>query len=158
MRRILITGAIIVAVIALDTLAQAWVFASLQDSSGAIIVTPFFRLVRVWNHGVSFGMFQSIAYGQWILSALAFVIIAILGHMLWKATDRTHAVAYSLIIGGALGNVLDRVLYGAVADYLDFHAYDYHWPAFNITDSAIFIGVLLLILFSGKRPVERVPN
>ncbi len=147
MRRTLITGAIIiVAVIALDTLAQAWVFSALQDGSGAITVTSFFRLVRVWNPGVSFGMFQELAYGQWILSALALTIIAILSGMLWRATDRIHEVAYSLIIGGAAGNVVDRILYGAVADYLDFHAFGYHWPAFNVTDSAIFIGVCLLVL------------
>lgn len=149
MHRTLITGAIIiVAIIALDTLAQAWVFAALQGDSGAITVTPFFRLVRVWNPGVSFGMFQELAYGQWILSALALAIIAILSRMLWQTTDRVHAVAYSLIIGGAAGNVLDRILYGAVADYLDFHAFGYHWPAFNVTDMAICIGVVLLVSMS----------
>lgn len=147
LRRTRVIGlGLIVAVIAFDTWIQAWVFASLTQNDAAITVTPFFRLVRVWNPGVSFGMFQGLAHGQWILSLLALGIITVLARLLWRTTCRLHAGAYALIIGGAAGNVLDRIMYGAVADYLDFHAFGYHWPAFNVTDAAIFIGVCLLVL------------
>jgi signal peptidase II len=67
-----------------------------------------------------------------------------------RSENSSEALGYSLIIGGAVGNAIDRVLYGAVADYLDFHAFGYHWPAFNVTDSAIFMGVTLILLFFGK--------
>lgn len=147
MRKNLLTGIIItIVIITLDTLTQSWVFSELQGENKVIPVTPFFNLVEVWNPGVSFGMFQQLVYGQWILSALALAIIVVLSRMLCRTTDRIHAVAYSLIIGGASGNVLDRILHGAVADYLDFHAFGYHWPAFNVTDGAIFIGVVFLLL------------
>jgi len=149
----LITGTIIViAVIALDTLTQAWVFSALQEDSRAVTVTPFFNLVEVWNHGVSFGMFNKLAYGKWLLSGMAIIITLILLRWLFRTNDRLTAIALSLIIGGAIGNTIDRLRFGAVADYLDFHAFGYHWPAFNFTDTAIFIGVVFLVAESFLRP------
>lgn len=139
---------IISIVIALDALVQAWVFSILQDNSKPIAVTPFFNFVEVWNHGISFGMFNNLAYGQWILSLVALMISIFLIHLLLRAASSFEVMAYSLIVGGAAGNVIDRVSYGAVADYLDFHAFGYHWPAFNVTDSAIFIGVAFLLISS----------
>lgn len=135
-----------VLVILLHQLVQTWGYGLIEAHGGHITVLPFFNLVEVWNPGVSFGMFQQLVYGQWVLSALALAIIVVLSRMLCRTTDRIHAAAYSLIIGGASGNVLDRILHGAVADYLDFHAFGYHWPAFNVTDGAIFIGVVFLLL------------
>lgn len=150
-KRLMIGILIVSAVIALDALTQAWVFSALQEDSKSITVTPFFNFVEVWNHGISFGMFKNLAYGQWILSLIALVISVFVTHLLLRATSSFEAVAYSLIIGGAVGNVIDRVSYGAVADYLDFHAFGYHWPAFNVTDSAIFIGVAFLLISLRKR-------
>lgn len=132
------------AVIIADTLLQHWVFSSLGNEN-ALVVTPFFRLVQVWNTGVSFGMFNGLAYGQVVLSVFSLMVCMGLLWLLLKTKDRIHAVAYALIIGGGLGNILDRSIYGAVADYLDFHVLDYHWPAFNVTDSAVFIGVAILL-------------
>jgi signal peptidase II len=157
MRRNLITGTIIViAIIALDTLAQAWVFSALQDNSRGVTVTPFFNLVEVWNHGVSFGMFNKLAYGKWLLSGMAIIVTIILLRWLYRTDDHLTAVALSLIIGGAIGNTIDRLRFGAVADYLDFHAYGYHWPAFNVTDSAIFIGVCLLVCYPSAQKDKAV--
>lgn len=151
-RKNLMVGILIISiVVALDALAQAWVFSILQNDSKPIAVTPFFNFVEVWNHGISFGMFNNLAYGHWILSLVALMISVFLIPLLLRATSSFEAMAYSLIIGGAVGNVIDRVIYGAVADYLDFHAFGYHWPAFNVTDSAIFVGVALLLIYSIKR-------
>lgn len=133
-------------IILLHQLAQTWVYQLIEAHGGHITVLPFFNLVEVWNRGVSFGMFNNLVYGQWLLSALAIVITLFLLRWLWRTTDRLTAIAIALIIGGAVGNAIDRLRYGAVADYLDFHAFGYHWPAFNLTDSAIFMGVVLLIL------------
>lgn len=152
LRKNLMFGILIISVvIALDMLAQAWVFSVLQDDSKPIPITPFFNFVEVWNHGISFGMFNNLAYGQWILSLVALVISVFLTRLLLRAANSFEAIDYSLIIGGAVGNVIDRVSYGAVADYLDFHAFGYHWPAFNVTDSAIFLGVSFLLISLRKR-------
>lgn len=106
-------------------------------------VLPFLNLVRVLNDGVSFGMLGGIV-PWWGLIALAAVIVAWLLIWLWRAPDRLTAAALGLIIGGALGNVLDRIRYQAVPDFLDFHFGTYHWPSFNLADVAVFCGAALL--------------
>ena len=114
-----------------------------------IEVTPFFNLVMVWNTGVSFGLFASDSEaGRWALIALACAISA--GLAWWVRTVTTPLLAGSIgaVVGGAIGNVVDRLVYGAVADFFDVHAFGYHWPAFNIADSAIVVGVGL-ILYDG---------
>ncbi len=131
--------------LALIHITQQILFATLTDANTALYVTPFFNLVTVWNPGISFGMLQDIPHGQWILSAIAMLIIAWLTLWLRKAHHRPTALALGLIIGGAVGNVIDRIRFSAVFDYLDFHAFGYHWPAFNLSDSFIFIGVALLL-------------
>jgi signal peptidase II len=133
-------------VILLHQLAQTWVYGLIEAHGGHIEVLPFFSLVEVWNHGVSFGMFNKLVYGQWLLSGMAIIITLILLRWVSRADDRLTIIALCLVIGGAIGNVIDRVRFGAVADYLDVHAFGYHWPAFNMTDAAICIGVGLLVL------------
>ena len=157
-RKNLMIGMFIVStVIVLDTFAQTWVFSALQEGR-TLAITPFFNFVEVWNHGISFGMFNDLAYGHWILSLFALAISIFLIRLLLRAYSYFEALAYSLIIGGAIGNMIDRVLYGAVADYLDFHAFGYHWPAFNVTDSAIFMGVALLLIRFKERTRSVVLN
>lgn len=112
-------------------------------------VTPFFNLVMVWNHGISFGMLAD--DGEWRrikLIGLAALITSVMGVWLWQAQRRLTAIALGMVIGGAIGNIIDRIRYGAVADFLDFHAFGYHWPAFNLADSAICIGVAILLFES----------
>ncbi len=140
---------VISVVIAFDSWVQAWVFSVLQEGKSNSIA-PFFNFVKVWNHGISFGMLNNMPYSQWILSLFAIAVSVFLSRLLLRSENSSEALGYSLIIGGAVGNAIDRVLYGAVADYLDFHAFGYHWPAFNVTDSAIFMGVTLILLFFGK--------
>lgn len=114
-----------------------------------IEVTGFFNIVMVWNSGVSFGMFgEGGEAGRWILSGVALAISAFLVNWLRQVDRRLPALAIGLVIGGAIGNIVDRVRFGAVADFLDFHLFGYHWPAFNIADSAIVIGVALLLIDS----------
>ncbi len=133
-------------VIASHQAARLILFPVLADRGGIIEVTPFFNLVEIWNHGISFGMFKELAYGQWLLSGFSLAITAVLIFLFRQTNDRVSAVAYSLIIGGAMGNVVDRLRFGAVADYLDFHLFNYHWPAFNVTDVAIVSGVFLIFI------------
>lgn len=109
-------------------------------------VTSFFNLVKVWNRGVSFGMFNNLADGKYIILAVNLSILSAL--LIWlyrnKIVYMTWAIA--LIIGGAAGNIIDRIMNNAVADFLDFYIGQYHWPAFNLADSAVFLGVVLLLL------------
>lgn len=117
-------------------------------------VTGFFNLVPVWNTGVSFGLFGDTGTSRWILVAVALVIVVILLVWLARAESGMVSIGLVLVIGGALGNVLDRVFYGAVIDFFDIHAFGFHWPAFNIADATIVFGTALLLydgLFGSPR-------
>lgn len=134
-------------VIVCDQLSKWWVVAKLMQPPRAIEITPFFDLVMVWNKGVTFGMFNTApSWTRWGFTGLALAIVVALLLWLRKVESRWLAASIGLVIGGALGNVIDRVRYGAVADFLDFHVYGYHWPAFNVADSAITVGVALLLI------------
>ena len=115
---------------------------------------PFLNLVRVLNDGVSFGMLSGVV-PWWGLIALAGVIVAWLLIWLWRAPGRLTAAALGLIIGGALGNILDRVRYQAVPDFLDFHYGSYHWPSFNLADVTIFCGAALLFWESFRSATDK---
>jgi signal peptidase II len=126
-----------------------------------IEILPFFNLVTVWNYGVSFGMFNNGSSAQaLIFVALSLAIVAALVVWLRTVTQPWVGAALGLVIGGALGNVIDRLIYGAVFDFLDIHAYGWHWPAFNVADSAISVGVALLLidaLFAGRHSIKKEP-
>ncbi|MBL6785729.1 MAG: signal peptidase II [Rickettsiales bacterium] len=113
--------------------------------SQELSVFPFFNLVMVWNRGVSFGMFNTIPYAPVILSVIALLIVIFLFRWLVTTESKFVAVALSLVISGAFGNIIDRMINGAVADFLDFHIAGYHWPAFNLADSFVFVGAIMLI-------------
>jgi signal peptidase II len=115
----------------------------------SIEILPFFNIVMVWNKGVSFGLFNDAGdYGPLALIALSVFIIGFFLVWMFRTDSKLYLIAMPLIIGGAFGNVLDRARFGAVVDFLDVHAFGFHWPAFNISDSAIVIGVFLLMAYS----------
>jgi signal peptidase II len=101
-------------------------------------IFPFFNIVRVENRGVTFGMLRQ------LLSPAALILISVVLVILLTVLTRknvTHRLPVAAIVGGGIGNVVDRIMHGAVIDFLDFHVSKYHWPAFNIADSAIVLGV-----------------
>jgi signal peptidase II len=108
-------------------------------------ITSFFNLVKVWNKGVSFGMFNQLENSWIIFSILQFSIALFLIIWLFLNKIKHVSIALGMIIGGAFGNSIDRFFHGAVADFLDFHIFSYHWPAFNLADSFVFIGVAILL-------------
>jgi len=138
--------AIAALVVVLDQLLKTAMLDFLPEPGVAIAVTGFFNLVHVFNPGVSFGLLPNI--GPFILSGFALVVSAILAVWLARAETRLMATALGLTIGGAIGNVIDRLRFGAVFDFLDFHVLGWHWPAFNLADAAISIGVAGLLLTS----------
>lgn len=111
-----------------------------------IRITSFFNIVKVVNTGISFGLFNTLKYGQYILSSIIFIIVSFVIYLAWQTNKKYELLIYSLIIAGGLGNLYDRIVYGGVFDFLDFHIADYHWPAFNVADSLICIGVGLFLL------------
>ncbi|PCI52938.1 MAG: signal peptidase II [Alphaproteobacteria bacterium] len=112
-------------------------------------ITSFFNLVMAWNTGVSFSMFSgNSAYMPYILLVVALGITVMFATWLWNAANHLYGISYALIIGGALGNIMDRSRFGAVIDFLDFHVFGYHWPAFNIADMSVVIGISVLIIVS----------
>ncbi|MCP5361869.1 MAG: signal peptidase II [Hyphomicrobiales bacterium] len=140
-------------VLALDQISKEVLIAHLQNRSGPVHVTSFFNLVMVWNTGVSFGLFQDMQYGQFFFAGLSGIIVLFLLKWLAGVEDTGTAFALALIIGGAIGNVIDRFRFGAVADFFDFYIGDLHWPAFNIADAAVFTGAMILcmvVLFGHK--------
>jgi signal peptidase II len=146
-RRIGIATALVV--IVLDQATKWWIVERVMQPPRVISLTSFFNLVMGWNRGVSFGLFnQDSPNNAWVLSALALAITAGLLVWLWRIERRGLALALGLMVGGALGNVIDRVRFGAVADFLDFHAFGWHWPAFNVADTGISVGAALIVLDS----------
>jgi signal peptidase II len=140
--------AIAAAVVVLDQATKAMALSGLA-ATAPVPVTGFLNLVLVWNTGVSFGMLADNAVvGPWLLAGFALAVAAALGVWLWRVGERRIAIALGLAIGGALSNVVDRLRWGAVIDFLDFHAFGWHWPAFNLADAAITIGVGGLVLAS----------
>ena len=152
------TGLIVAsAVIILDQATKWWVVTILMNPPRVVDVWPFFSVVMVWNRGVTFGFLDDTPFwGQWAFVGLALAIVAVLLLWLRRVETKWRAAAIGLIIGGALGNVIDRVNYGAVADFLDFHVTGYHWPAFNIADSAITLGVAIMFFDALFKPKETV--
>ncbi len=138
-----------------DQLSKWWILNATMVPPRIIPVTSFFDLVLVHNRGASFGIFSDApGWASVALIAFAIIISIALAIWMWRAQETLLAVALALVIGGAIGNVIDRIRFGAVVDFLDFHVGGWHWPAFNIADSAITIGVVLLILDSLKSKPE----
>jgi signal peptidase II len=133
----------------LDQASKLAVVKLLPFGYPGVEITPFFNLVHVYNKGAAFSFLADQGgWQRWFFAVLAFAICGLLIHWLRKqsVTQRWSGIAYSLIIGGALGNVFDRLVLGHVVDFLDFYWQRAHWPAFNLADSFIFIGAAMIVL------------
>ena len=146
------------AIVAADQASKWAIRDALWDPQRRIEVTSFFNLVPVQNKGISFGLFQSEGAGTWMIVGLALAISVALGVWLYRTRLRWPACALGLVIGGAIGNVIDRVRLGWVIDFLDFHGGGYHWPAFNVADSAISVGVVMLVVHSFLMKPRKEPR
>lgn len=133
--------------ILVDQLTKLAVLARFQLGE-SLPLTSFFNLVLVYNPGAAFSFLADAGgWQKWFFVLLALGISAWIIHMLWQHPEQKRQnLALTLILGGALGNVIDRIAYGAVVDFLDFYVGGWHWPAFNVADSAITIGAVLLVL------------
>jgi signal peptidase II len=143
-------------VIGLDQAAKWWILNVIDlDHRPAIQVLPFFDLQMVWNQGVSYGLLRADSdVGRWLLVAFALGMTAVLAYVARGVRRPAMVAILGLIMGGAVGNVIDRIRFGAVADFLDFHALYFPW-VFNVADSAISIGVILFLLDSFLSPKSK---
>lgn len=123
-----------------------WIASPFRLPLISIEILPFFNLTMVWNEGISFGLFQS--GNPWPLIIMAGAIAIIFSIWLAKSTKWVEIIALSMVIGGAIGNIIDRLHFGAVADFLDFHINGWHYPAFNMADSLISVGIVILVVNS----------
>lgn len=138
---------IAIGVIVLDQISKMFVYSYLLEVGKAVEVTSFFNLVSAWNTGVSFSMFNNLGVnGVYILSAFSLGVVLFLLFWLNKEKSLYMRVSLGFVIGGAIGNVIDRIRLGAVYDFLDVHVGIHHWPAFNVADSFICVGAVLIIL------------
>ncbi len=137
--------------IILDQLSKLWVLNSFVPGE-TVAVTPFFNLVLVFNPGAAFSFLADHAgWQRWFFSLIA---LGISGWIVWQLRQIKSwswlALGLALIMGGALGNLVDRLWLGMVIDFLDFHVASWHWPAFNVADSAVCIGAVLYVLCNAR--------
>ncbi|MBT4989442.1 MAG: signal peptidase II [Rickettsiales bacterium] len=136
----------IILMVILDLASKYLVFNYLTSTATRQVeILPIFNFVMVWNRGISFGMLNNIPNAPLVLTIIAFLIVLFLLRWLLTTESKYIAISLTFIISGAFGNIIDRVINGAVADFLDFHIAGYHWPAFNLADSFVTIGAILLI-------------
>jgi len=137
-----------VAALAADQASKAFVVANADTLASGVAVFPGFNLIFHRNDGVTFGFFQNVPW--WGLALVATAIVLFLVVSLIRATQAAEAIAYGMMIGGALGNILDRLRFGGVTDFLDFYFGTAHWPAFNLADVFVVCGVGILLIVAGR--------
>lgn len=142
------------AVFLADQFSKYWLIAVFDITHRTpVALWPYFSLVMTWNRGVSFSMFASGAeWMPWVLLMVAAVISTLLIRLGLRTPHCAERIAYAMVVGGALGNAFDRLRFGAVADFFYAHVGDLGFPAFNVADSAICVGVGLLLLTLVKKP------
>lgn len=133
-----------------DQLTKWWIVNEIMKPPHTVWVTSFLNFVLVWNKGITFGLLNQFDHEitKWLLIGVASIILFLLGRWLSRTHSLPVTLALGSVMGGAVSNVIDRLRFGAVVDFLDFYYRDYHWYAFNIADAAIFTGLSLLILDS----------
>jgi len=149
---LLLSAAIIIA----DQWSKAWVLSSLPEYEPVVVIEGFWNWFRTYNTGAAFSFLSDAGGWQlWFFTALAVGISGLMAYWMWGTARGAwrRAVPYALVIGGAIGNVIDRLMHGHVVDFIQWHIGDHYWPSFNIADSAIVlgaVGIALFGLFDGK--------
>lgn len=140
-------------VLILDQITKVMVMTRLTAYQDVIPITGFFNLVHVHNTGAAFSLFaDQPGWQRGFFMVVGLVAASLMIYLLRKTRGRTlFSLALALILGGAIGNVIDRALYGHVIDFLDFYLGDWHWPSFNVADSGISVGAVLLVLDSFRK-------
>jgi signal peptidase II len=156
-------GSIVSIVLVLDQLTKYIVQARIRLHDIITVIPGFFNLTHVRNKGAAFGILAELPefWRSTFFIVVTIVAVAVIIVLIWKANERLLVIAFSLIAGGAVGNVIDRIRYGEVVDFIQWYVKSYYWPSFNVADSAISVGVGLLaidMLFSKKPELKESPK
>ena len=151
-KRLILFFGIVIGVIGLDLITKELAVEYLSDIERVILIPNYFDLTLVWNRGAAFGIFgQAPEYIRKLIligaSSVAAVLTIAYAYLRNAKLSTFELVALALIAGGAIGNLYDRIFIGRVRDFLDVHIYSHHWPAFNIADSAITVGIGLFVVY-----------
>lgn len=149
--------------VGLDQLTKYWIAQTLPKHAVIPIIPNFFNLVHVYNRGAAFGLLSTWSpdFVRYFFIGTNLTIVAVLGYLYWRTTTeyRLFLWGYSLLLSGALGNLIDRIRFGEVLDFLDVYVGRHHWPAFNVADSLICVGAGFLVLAmwrsEGEKDVSR---
>ncbi|MCM1000845.1 MAG: signal peptidase II [Wolbachia endosymbiont of Melophagus ovinus] len=133
----------ILVIVLTDQISKFYINSLIDEES--IEIASFIKLVEVWNPGISFGMCSALPRSNFFFSTFSILIIFILAYLIYKSSDKLTCFGFSLMIGGAIGNVVDRIYWGAVYDFLYFHIGSWYWPAFNLADIYIACGMFVLL-------------
>ena len=141
------------AVVALDLYTKHLIEAAFQFGE-QLKITAFFDLVRYHNEGAAFGFLNDAGgWQKWFFTAISVFAVIVITYLIKKnPSQKLFCFGLALVLGGAIGNLYDRITLGYVVDFLNFHIGDYYWPAFNVADSAICVGVAILLIDSFKKP------
>jgi signal peptidase II len=143
LKRVLIAAAIALPTLLLDVVTKQWIIRNISRHEH-IDILPFIRIVYVENRGAAFGMFPGLGNTAFMLLAAIAIIVIVVFILRLQAGWELRSLA--LMLGGAAGNLADRIRYGKVIDFIDFYVNNWHWPAFNVADSALTIGIIIFIL------------
>jgi signal peptidase II len=153
--------ALALGVVVLDRITKLWIQSNVNLYDTHTVIPGFFNIVHGENHGMAFGLGNDGAtvFTRLFLIAISLGVLAVLGYAVWKGRRGQNGDSWALflVVGGAFGNLYDRILYGSVTDFLDVYVGSYHWPTFNIADMGVSIGAVLLILHALKEDRRRKP-
>ncbi len=139
-----------------DQGTKMWVHNTIAQPPRLIEISPYLNLTLVWNRGVTFGLFDiKYEYMPYVFISIALVIVLFLINWMMRANSLAITIGLGMVMGGAVGNIIDRVRYGAVIDFIDAHWGEYHWYVFNIADSAVVCGVIILLIENVTKDLRR---
>ncbi|QDH16753.1 signal peptidase II [Swingsia samuiensis] len=149
-RRVILGLSLLILVLVLDQISKNWILYSYHlPERGSVQILPFLNFTMVWNHAVTFGMFGGLgAKGPWVFCIISLLAVLVLIWVIARTPRTLIAASAGAIAGGAIGNVIDRLRYGAVVDFLHAHAFGWSWYVFNVADSGIVCGVAVWMIDS----------
>ena len=148
-KKISFSFTIIIICLIIDRLSKIYIIDLFSQSNvnDNIYINPYLNFILLWNKGIAFGLLQSEQIFYHLISGIILTVILFLIFIIYRAQKKWEIIYFSIIVGGAIGNFIDRVYYMAVPDFIDFHYKEFHWFTFNVADICITIGIILYLIF-----------
>jgi len=148
-KKISFSFTIIIICLIIDRLSKIYIIDLFSQSNvnDNIYINPYLNFILLWNKGIAFGLLQSEQIFYHLISGIILTVILFLIFIIYRAQKKWEIIYFSIIVGGAIGNFIDRIYYMAVPDFIDFHYKEFHWFTFNVADICITIGIILYLIF-----------